>query len=196
MSAKITSDIAESRRSRRRRPSPRRARVQMFTRVKHSCTRYALTCSFREPLRYRFPCEVTFDLLRKTLKHLHVLLRQCAWAPTSGSRLDALLRSPPIQDSVSMRLAYSPFLAHVCYRGLSATLRKVHALRESGSLRVAQFPSIARAHAAWSLERTEQRTENCARGCFLTLPQPLAFRSRTRVAVNLQLRPSMRAIRN
>ena len=84
------------------------------------------------------------------------------WAPTSWSRLDVLLRSPPIQDLVSMRLAYSPFLANVCYRGLSATLRKVHALRESGSLRVAQLPSFARVHTAWSLERAQQRTGNCA----------------------------------
>ena len=94
-----------------------------------------------------------------------------------------------------MRLAYSPFLAYVCYRGLSAMLRKVHALRESGSLRAAQFPSIARAHVTWSLERAQQRTERCARGCFLTLPQPLTHRSRARGAVNLQLCPSTRAIR-
>ena len=32
-----------------------------------------------------------------------------------------------------MKLAYSPFLAHICYRGLPATLREVHALRESSS---------------------------------------------------------------
>jgi len=94
-----------------------------------------------------------------------------------------------------MRLAYSPFLAHVRYRGLSATLRKVRALCEKSSVHVTQFPSIARAHVTWSLERAQQRTERCARGCFLTLPQPLTHRSRARGAVNLQLCPSTRAIR-
>ena len=63
-----------------------------------------------------------------------------------------------------------------------------------GSLRVAQFPSFARAHTAWSLERAQQRTGNCPRGCFFTLLQPRAHRSCARVAVNLQLRPSTRAI--
>jgi len=70
----------------------------------------------------------------------------------------------------------------------------VHALGESNSLRVAQNPPFSLSYAAWSLERAQQRTGRCAQGCFLTPPQPLTHRSRACGAVNLQPRPSRRAI--
>ena len=43
-----------------------------------------------------------------------------------------------------------------CIHLLPKLTRKVHALRESNSLRVAQFPPVALSHAAWSLERAPQ----------------------------------------
>ena len=81
-----------------------------FTRIIHSCTRYALTCSLCEKRRERFPREVTFALLLQALERVQVSVRQRTWA--SGSRLsrDRFLCPPTLQDFIPLRLTHPPFL--------------------------------------------------------------------------------------
>ena len=137
-----------------------------------------LTCSLCEKRRERFPREVTMRLLGRhsgvcisaSVKHVGVgsRLRNCVFSSHASGFHTLTSYSPPFSRGLSSKRAQS----------LAKTARSSWL-----TCRPSRFHA---ARGKW----TEQRTENSIARMFLSLLQPRAHRSRTRVAVNLQRRPS------